>query len=252
MTICDAHVHVGIMGDEQTGRDFTPVELASILKRCGVSEFIFSSLNAQRGVPLKDVERDAVETKDAFGLGAHAFYWLTGRYFDADPKLMALDSGLWEGVKLHELETPWVNERPSDLDRILDILEARGLPVQFHTGEVQGCYPHELLPFVKRHPRLKVDFAHCRPCQETIDCMKECPNLFTDTAFMPPECYPELVAAGVEDRVMFGTDLPAQAEFYEGEIADLFANDIKAALDAGYSEAVMSGNFHRFLRLKGD
>lgn len=248
MKICDAHVHVGKIGDDRTRRAFPPEEIASILKAHGVSEFIFSSMNAQRGLPFVDIERDAIETKAAFGEGAHAFLWLAGRFYDDDPKLSALDSGLWDGVKLHELETPWVKERPRDLDRILDQLEERGLPVQFHTGEDKGCYPHELLPFVTRHPRLKVDFAHCRPYQETINCLKECPNLFTDTAFMPPEYYPELVAAGVDDRVMFGTDLPIQAGFYEREIADLFASDINAALDARYSEAVMSGNFHRFLQ----
>ncbi len=144
-------------------------------------------------------------------------------------------------------ETPWVKTRPKDLDRILSVLEERNVPVQFHTGEDQGCYPHELLPFVKRHPRLRVDFAHCRPYRETIDCLKQCPNLFTDTAFMSPENYPELVAAGVEDRVMFGTDLPLQAGFYKGSIDELYANDLEGAREYGYSEAVMSGNFFRFL-----
>ena len=71
--------------------------------------------------------------------------------------------------------------------------------------------------------------------------------LFTDTAFMPPEYYPELVAAGVEDRVMFGTDLPLQAGFYKGSIDELYANDLEGAREYGYSEAVMSGNFFRFL-----
>lgn len=245
--ICDAHVHVGDLGDDRTAREFKPAEIAAILKAHGVSEFIFSSMNAQKGLPFEVIERDAVETKEAFGDGAHAFLWLAGRFYDADPELKALDSGIWDGVKLHEKETPWVKERPQDLDRILAILEERGIPVQFHTGEDVGCYPHELLPFVKRHPRLRVDFAHCRPCKETIDCLTDCPNLFTDTAFMPPEHYPELVAAGVEDRVMFGTDLPIQAGFYEGTLDELYANDLEGAKEYGYSEAVMSGNFHRFL-----
>lgn len=245
--ICDAHVHVGQLGDTRTKRNFPPEEIAAILKRQGVAEFIFSSMNAQAGRPFDVVERDAVETKAVFGPGAHAFYWLAGRFYDAAPEIKALDSGIWEGVKLHELETPWVKERPGDLDRILSILEERGVPVQFHTGEDKGCYPHELLPFAKRHPRLRIDFAHCRPVRETIDCLKDCPNLFTDTAFLLPEHYLELVAAGVEDRVMFGTDLPIQAGYYEGTIDELYRNDLEGAREYGYSEAVMSGNFRRFL-----
>lgn len=245
--ICDAHIHVGDLGDDRTAREFKPAEIAAILKRQGVDEFIFSSMNAQKGLPFEVVQRDAVETKVAFGDGAHAFLWLAGRFYDADPAITALDSAIWEGVKLHEKETPWVKTRPRDLDRILSILEERNVPVQFHTGEDAGCFPHEILPFVKRHPRLRVDFAHCRPCKETIDCLMDCPNLFTDTAFMPPEHYPELVAAGVEDRVMFGTDLPIQAGFYEGTLDELYANDLEGAKEYGYSEAVMSGNFHRFL-----
>ena len=246
--ICDAHVHVGKIGDSRTKRAFEPAEIASVLRGNGVSEFIFSSMNSQSGSPFEKVEKDALQTKEAFGEGAHAFYWLAGRFYDADPEIKVLDSGIWEGVKLHELETPWVKERPQDLNRILSILEERGVPVQFHTGEDKGCYPHELLPFAKRHPRLRIDFAHCRPVRETIDCLKDCPNLFTDTAFLLPEHYPELVAAGVEDRVMFGTDLPIQAGFYEGTIDELYRNDLEGALEYGYSEAVMSGNFRRFLK----
>ena len=47
---------------------------------------------------------------------------------------------------------------------------------------------------------------------------------------------------------MFGTDLPLQAGFYEGTIDELYANDLEGAREYGYSEAVMSGNFFRFLR----
>lgn len=247
MMVCDAHVHVGAIGDARTRRAFEPSEIVAVLREHGVSEFIFSSMNSQAGSPFGKIEQDAVETKEAFGTGAHAFYWLAGRFYDDDPELKALDSGLWEGVKLHELETPWVKTRPGDLDRILSILEERDVPVQFHTGEDRGCYPHELLPFVKRHPQLRVDFAHCRPYLETIACLKGCPNLFADTAFMSPEHYPELVAAGMEKRVMFGTDLPIQGGYSDEPISVLYGRELEAVRRSGYSEDVMSGNFHRFL-----
>ena len=260
--ICDAHIHVGRyyrMTDAATfdRSDFyyEPKVVADVLKRCGVDEFIFSSISCQRHVTIADVEREARETQTVFGPGAHPFYWVTGPFYDDDPDFKILDKGLFEGVKIHELETPWVKERPKDLDRILSVLEERNVPVQFHSGEDAGCYPHELLPFAKRHPKLRIDFAHCRPYKEMIECLKECPNLFTDTAFMPAEYYPELVAAGVEPQVLFGTDLPIQGGFYEWANADVvkslehfYRKELSAVRDVGYSEAVMSGNFGRFIK----
>ena len=137
---------------------------------------------------------------------------------------------------------------------MLSVLEERDVPVQFHAGEDAGCFPHELLTFAKRHPNLRIDFAHCRPYKEMIKCLKECPNLFTDTAFMLPEHYSELAAAGVERQVLFGTDLPIQAGFYPWSSDDVgtalevfYRKELDAVRAAGYSEEVMSKNFKRFL-----
>lgn len=248
MRICDAHVHVGAFRDLRwEERYYSPEEIAGVLKAAGVEEFIFSSISAQRGVGVGQLIEEAERTKAAFGEGAHAFLWTTKRNWDADRDFKILDSGLWSGVKLHELETPWVKEFPNELERALSVLEERGVPVQFHTGEDRGCYPREVLQYVKRHPGLRVDFAHCRPCEETIECMKECGNLWTDTAFMPSGRMAALEAAGVADRVMFGTDLPIQGAYAEGGVAELYAKELDAAKAAGYSAEVMGGNFRRFL-----
>lgn len=259
--ICDAHIHVGryyrMTDAEAFDRSdfyYEPKVVADVLKRCGVDEFIFSAISSQRHATIADVEREARETQAAFGPGAHPFYWVTGPFYDADPDFKILDGGLFEGVKIHELETPWVKERPKDLDRILSVLEERDVPVQFHSGEDEGCYPHEILPFAKRHPKLRIDFAHCRPYKEMIQCLEECPNLFTDTAFMPAEYYPELVAAGVESQVMFGTDLPIQGGFYDWADDDVakalehfYRKELADVHAAGYSETVIGGNFQRFI-----
>ena len=264
MLISDAHIHVGryyrMKDAEKFDREdcyYEPKLVAEVLKACGVSEFIFSSISCQRHVSVEEVIREAHETCEAFGRGAHPFYWVTGPFYDADPEFKILDGGLFEGVKIHELETPWVKERPKDLDRMLSVLEERNVPVQFHSGENDGCYPHELLPFAKRHPNLRIDFAHCRPYLEMIECLKECPNLFTDTAFMPAEYYAELVAACVESQVMFGTDLPIQGGFYSWRAQDVrtaltqfYMDELASVREAEYSNVVMSENFKRFLNEK--
>jgi predicted TIM-barrel fold metal-dependent hydrolase len=221
------------------------------MKSAGVSQFIFSSISCQKRVPTSVVEDEAFEMVSAFGPGAHPFFWVTKEYYEKDPNLKVLNSGIWEGVKIHELETPWVKKYPRSLNRILSLLEERDMPVQFHTGEDDGCYPREVLPFVEKHPRLRVDFAHCRPYKETVECLRRCPNLFTDTAFMPVEFYTDLIAAGVEDRVLFGTDFPIQCGFYEGALDCLYMSELEVARDAKFSAKVFCDNFHSFLRKRG-
>lgn len=249
--ICDAHVHVGYFNRRNYDTPFyyTPKRVASILKRFDVSDFIFSSTSSHFGVTdIEALHNEARETKKEFGPGAHAFCWLSGPMFEADRTLSFLDSGIYDGVKLHHLETPW-STRPKDLDYILDILEERDVPVQFHTGESTGCYPKDYLPFVKSHPALRVDFAHCRPGQATIDAMKECPNLYTDTAFMPPERIEMLEAQGVADRVMFGTDLPVMQAYYDVQLTPYYRRVLKDFQKVA-SEAIMSGNFKKFLKIQ--
>lgn len=249
--ICDAHVHVGYFTRKGYKEPFyyTPKRIALILKRCGVSDFIFSSSSAHYGVTDIDaIHNEARETKKEFGKAAHAFCWLSGHMFETDPKLTFLDFGIYTGVKLHELETPW-STRPKDLDYILSILEERDMPLQLHTGENTGCFPGDYLPYIKKHPDLRVDFAHCRPAQDTIDAMKECPNLYTDTAFVPPERIELLKANGVADRVMFGTDLPVMQAYYDVQLTAYYRNLLKEFQKTA-DDGIMFANFKRFLRIK--
>ena len=62
--ICDAHIHVGryyrLIDSETFDRSdlyYEPRVVAETLKRCGVDEFIFSSISCQRHVSIADVER---------------------------------------------------------------------------------------------------------------------------------------------------------------------------------------------------
>ena len=71
---------------------------------------------------------------------------------------------------------------------------------------------------------------------------------------MPAEYYPELVAAGVESQVMFGTDLPIQGGFYDWvdndvskSLEQFYRKELAAVRAAEYSDAVMSENFKRYL-----
>ena len=110
----DAHVHVGYysrLGSEVPFY-YSPRRVAGVLRRCGVEDFIVSSTCVQVAcIPLADVLREAREVKRVAGGRAHQFFWLTGRFYDEERALKVFDTGLYEGLKLHELETADVARR---------------------------------------------------------------------------------------------------------------------------------------------
>ena len=209
--LCDAHVHVGYFSRKGYDKPFyySPRRVVGVLNRCGVDEFIVSSTCAQvEGIGIKEIIREAKEVKRLAGCRAHISFWLSGRLYDEDPGMRWLDSGLFEGLKLHDGETPWMQRRQKDLRSILSVAEERGLPVIFHSGPVDGCRPVELVAMANEFPDIRFNFAYCRPMGEMAKVIADCPNVWTDTAYMALDEFPRLRDYDWHDRLMFGTDLP--------------------------------------------
>ena len=118
------------------------------------------------------------------------------------------DTGLFEGIKLHEGETPWMKQRKDDLRRVLSFAEEKGLPAMIHAGEDVGCRPSELAKLSQDFPSLRFNFAHCRPMDEMAKVIAECPNVWTDTAYLAFDEFSKLCDYDWHGRLMFGTDLP--------------------------------------------
>ena len=142
------------------------------------------------------------------GKRAKIFYWLSGAFYEKDPNLTALETGLFDGIKLHELEGHWVEKRPEALRRVLRIAQERELPVQFHSGPNEFCSPRVLAKFAREFPSVRFDFAHCCPMDEMSEVVAACPNVWTDTAFMDAADLRELPRYDWHNRLMFGSDLP--------------------------------------------
>lgn len=212
--ICDAHVHVGYYERFGAAEPFywSPRKVSGVLARCGVREFIVSSTNAQvDGIFPADILREAREMRLRAGASAHQFYWLSERLYDADRSMSFLDSGLFEGLKFHELVTPWIQRRKRDLLRILAVATERGIPVMFHCAPLPGCRASDLMHLAERFPAVRFDFAHLKPADETIAVMERCPNVFADVSTFRIREYETLpkLPRHIADRILFGTDFPA-------------------------------------------
>lgn len=209
--ICDAHVHVGYFN--RRGYDapfyYSPRRICSVLKRCGVWEFIFSSTSMQTvGVRFSDVHREAREVCRLFGRGAHPFLWITIDYLKYDPNLSVLHEGFYEGVKLHGQETPWLTVYEKELESILTTAEEQEMPVMLHTGLGNEARSLGYLPHILRHASVKFNLAHGKPTDDVVRCLQTADQTFVDVSCMGEEGIDRVIRAGYADRLLWGTDFP--------------------------------------------
>ena len=209
--LSDVHVHVGYFNCRKSGEVeyYSPRRVIGVLNRCGVDEFVVSSTSAQvEGITAKGLWNEACEVKRIAGKRARQFLWVTWELYERAEWLELLDSGLYEGIKLHEQEGHWVENHGLNLADVLDVAEERGLSVQFHAGPDGCCKPEELMRFATSHPGVRFDFAHCRPMSEMASVIAQCDNVWTDTAYMALNDFEKLPYFDWHHRLMFGTDLP--------------------------------------------
>jgi len=207
----DAHVHMGYYSrlERESPWYYSPQRVLGVLNRCGVREFIVSSTCAQvPSVPIRDLNCEAWEMNRLAGSRAHVFLWVSAHVLAEDPQLTVLDGGLYEGIKLHEMETPWVRDRAKDLEWVLNLADEREFPVQFHSATIGTCRPKALARYARKFPNVRFDFAHCPDMPEMARVIADYPNVWTDTAYLPLERFPHLQDYEWHGRLMFGTDLP--------------------------------------------
>ena len=250
--ICDAHVHMGYYSRKGQEEPFyySPRRITGVLNRCGVDEFIVSSTCSQIAeIGIDDMVREAREMKRLEGRQAHVFFWLSGHLYDEDRTMGWLDTGLFEGIKRHEEETPWVLSRQSDLRNILSKARECDLPVMFHSGENGGCHPSELAKIASEYPTVRFNFAHCRPMDEMAKVVADYPNVWTDTAYMALEDFPKLCSFDWHGRLMFGTDIPVWQAHEEYSLTKRYRGYVKVFEATGLGQMAEHA-FHNFLTQK--
>ena len=234
--ICDAHVHTGYYSRKGYDRPFyySPRRVLGVLNRFDVDEFVVSSTCAQVAeIGIEGIVRETREMKRIVRERAHVFFWLSSHLYEQDPEMKWADTGFFEGIKLHEGETPWMKQRKDDLRRVLTFAERKALPVMFHAGEDVGCRTLELAEIAHEFPAVRFNFSHWRPMDEMARVIAERPNVWTDTAYMSIEDFPRLRDYDWHGRLMFGTDLPVWQACENVSLTKRYREYVRAFLFAG-------------------
>lgn len=226
----DVHVHMGFF--RRIGRQsvwyYSPRRIFGLVKRCGVKEFIVSSTSAQiKEIGIADMIAEAVEMKRVAGRLAHIFFWLSWHLFEEDRAMKWLNSGLFEGVKFHELETPWIGRYSKELMSVLGVIERHGLPVQFHTGD-NNCRVSDLLSVAKQFPGVRFNFSHCKLMSESASAIYEQQNVFADTAGVPIGQIQMLKDYAWDNRLLYGSDIPTIQAYEDVSLTDYYRREVLA------------------------
>ena len=228
--IIDNHVHVGWFTDGyHSPRDVWHSEMAA-----GVDGMVVSSTSTCAEL-YKVVVREMRELVRIGGNRIFPILWLTPTMLKKRYALpyMLHSKVKWRGVKMHwEAQPEWAHNAKL-VEKALEVARRIGGPVLLHTGEFPSCHAGLFGDLIKKHPDLTFVMAHGRPTDEAIEVLKQYPNTWVDTAFMPMSDLRMLIEQGMSDRVIFGTDVPINRVFYK----DLTSEDyIRGCIDLIMSE----------------
>ena len=244
----DAHVHMGYFPrfGHKSPFYYSPRRIFGILDRVGVDNFIVSSTNAIWDASGEAMHREAQEMKRLAGNRAHIFFWVSDIYLENDPNLAKLPEGLYEGFKLHSVETPWLKMK-KEFKRVLDVAREMKFCVQLHTGEQgNGNGMMDFLPYCLKYEDIHFDLAHGSPSSQINEVLSKADNVWIDTAYVP---FNEVIAwlenGAKKEKLMFGSDLPAQQRYRNVSLTQHMRDEISSVV----FEEIRSSNMFQYLRL---
>lgn len=240
LTIWDAHVHIGRFRDLY----FDPAQIALDLTSLGVQRWVVSSTTLCEGI---DCFHESLKELDAMEVVAPGcaipFLWVVPEMVSdlecyLDPRFV--------GLKVHARAHRW-SPNGKALQSVAKIAAQKNMPLKLHTGGQTRCNAGAYHKLCRNNPDTKFILAHGRPADQALAVLKECSNVFVDTAFMPIEDVATLIHSGMNNRILFGSDYPLDQVFYPDQpLKDRYRNFIKE-LRYIVPEDVFSNNLSRCL-----
>lgn len=208
--IFDFHVHMGQYFDDY----YTPPRILHTLQLAGITHFAYSSTSTVVTDDPSFLLEERVAMRELSEGRAKPILWVTHDMLKRSPDLslyMNDAGGKICGLKIHGVSEKWLlNGR--ELQRVFKIAQERGLFVKLHTGERENCEAGMYRKICTEFSDVRVVLAHGRPLMQAIAVLRECPNTFVDTSFMPHRHFQQLMTIarqdGFTDRILFGTDTP--------------------------------------------
>ena len=211
--IIDNHIHIGWFSDGY----HSPYEVWNSLRNSGVNRAAVSSTSTCAELYHNIVTEFCQLIANAGRDKIAPILWLSPKMLQKEwPLQKLLKSKIeWRGIKLHYISHPEFANNYLLVRKALNVAKLLGnVPVLIHTGFWDSCHAGVFESLIEENPDMKFVLAHGSPIEETISLMRQYPNVWTDTAFMPKKSLIMLKRNKLTGNVMFGTDLPINRIYY--------------------------------------
>ncbi|MFZ4857691.1 MAG: amidohydrolase family protein [Desulfuromonadaceae bacterium] len=210
LALCDIHVHVGHF----RGLYFSPQYVVDAMRLLHVKRWAVSSTSTCAYIGGYDMaSRELREIIELAPNEAIPILWLTPDMIEESPNLNRFEEIPYRMLKVHGYSHDW-HTNDKLFEQVFIAARKRSLPVLIHTGGRPESDAGRYTKICKSFSDIIIILAHGRPIDETIKVMKQCPNVWVDTAFMPIEDIQTLIDERLEKRVVFGSDYPLDAFFF--------------------------------------
>ena len=207
MKMYDVHSH---LGKTSSGEENSAALLVEDLARYGITKVGISSLSGTVTRVQNDLVHSAMQQFPGVVMGYAFINPKAPDVFDEIDR--CLGDYKMNGVKFHPWKHGYYADNCPQIDEVLTAIEHYGVHIQVHVGTSPLCTPWPWIDYAKKHPGLRVLFAHMG-CREfgysTIEAVQDIPNIWMETSCQ--EEYENLQKAARElgaKRIVFGTDWP--------------------------------------------
>lgn len=155
------------------------------------------------------------------------------------------------GIKLHPYHSKTAPDDPR-LKPVYDLARRFDLPIVSHTGNCEEASSEHLYNAAKANPDINFVAVHMdidTDSKNVIARMKELPNLYGDTTWVPYENVVNAVKICGSEKVLFGSDSPMDGKDTL-QYSKKFFVDLREELGEEAHENIMHKNAERLFKIK--
>ena len=164
---------------------------------------------------IKNEVLEAIEYAKKINLKVVPLYWVIPEVHFSEIANISIEKAMkevpYKGFKLHTRANHWnlTDEKTFNLaEDVFSYANNHKLHILIHCGDDDFDNPTLFESFIAKYPNAKVQLAHCKPLEDTLYMLEKYSNTICDTAFVSEEVQNQIIAAGFESRMVYGSDFP--------------------------------------------